>query len=254
MGKLHEILAVESDLEGSARRVMEEAAVTFVKRADHFTASYRKLRIFDELLKDQETEEHKAMVTTVPDKLGYMLRSVGKHYDASFQKNVANTVAKADLVVDGEVLATDVPATFLLGLETKLKKLREVYEKIPTLSPGVDWEPDSAKGPNIYKAAHKDKKFKTAQTINHKILVEPTEHHPAQIERWTEQVPVGEYALTAWSGMLSPSQKSVLLGRIDALIRGAKRARSKANNTDVPKVKISESLFNFIHAGGAAPE
>ena len=145
MGKLHEILAVESDLEGSARRVMEEATVTFVKKADHLNASYRKLRIFDDLLKDQETEEHKAMVTTVPDKLGYMLRAVGKHYDASYQKNLANTVAKADLVVNGEVLATEVPATFLLGLESKLKKLREVYEKIPTLSPGVEWVTDSEK-------------------------------------------------------------------------------------------------------------
>lgn len=81
-------------------------------------------------------EEHKEMVTTVHDKLDYMLNQhIVPYLDAVLQKERANQDAKADIVVDGIVLAKDVPATFLLGLEEKLKRVHEVLDKIPTLAP-----------------------------------------------------------------------------------------------------------------------
>jgi len=82
--------------------------------------------------------EQKEMTTTVHDKLEYMFGSVAEWLDAVLQKERTNQEARADIILpDGSALATDIPATFLLGMESKLKELREVFLATPTLQPGI---------------------------------------------------------------------------------------------------------------------
>jgi len=254
MAKLHEVLAVESDLEATSRKMVEEAEITFNKKADHFIEAHRRLVMFKEEDKNQETEEHKAMVTTVPQKLDYVSKSLVKYLDAVLQKDCTNQEARADLVVNGVTIAEHVPATFLLGLDSKLKKIREMYLQIPTLSPGVEWKRDDQSGPGVYVVANPEVKFKTAQTVMSKVLYDATDKHPAQIDKWTEQVPVGRYETVTKSGMMSSADKSALLGRIDDLIRATKRARSRANGQEVAKASIGNKIFDFIHNGGSPLE
>ncbi len=248
MSKLHEILAVEGDLDATARKVIDEAINTFQKKADHFQEQHRSLVMFDENRSAENVDETKALVTTVGDKLSYVRRHAVKYLDTFAKKEATNQTAVADLVIDGVTLAEAVPATMLLGLESKLKTVRGMYEAIPTLQPGTDWQPDADRGEGIYRAVEPEVRMRTEKQIQHKVLVEPTKEHPAQIEKWNADVPVGKITLRNWSGMMSPAEKSALLGRIDTLIRGVKRARQRANTTEVVNRDIGDTLFNFIHA------
>lgn len=245
--KLHEVLAVEGDLDATAKKVIEEAINTFSKKPDHFLETHRELAMFDDARSNENTEEHKALVTTVADKLSYVRRHVTKYFDTFAKKEATNQVAQADLIVDGERLAENVPATLLLGLESKLKTLRGMYETIPTLQPGIDWVKDPDRGANIYKSSDAEARMRTEKQIQHKILVDPTKEHPAQIEKWMADVAVGRITVRHWSGMLSPSEKSNLLARIDTLIRAVKKARQRANTAEVINKPIGEILFDYIH-------
>jgi len=247
-GKLHELLAVEGDLEGTFKRIVEEAIHTLSGKPDHFRAIQKKLEMFDAAKSQENLEERKEMVTTVLDKLDYVAEHSIRYFDAVLQKELTNQNAEADLIVDGVTIATSVPATFLLGMETKLKRVREIYEAAPTLDPGIKWDETPTLGNGVYSASYPDIKLKTAKTFQHKILVAPTDKHPAQIEKWEEQIPVGKYTTTTQSSMLSPAKKSEFIGRVDKLIQACKQARQRANCQTVVGGDIGKKLFDFINS------
>lgn len=253
MGKLHEILAVLSDLEATAKKVRDEAVVTFTKKPNHFAGAHRTLKMFDEERTPEEAgaEEHKVLATTVPDKLNYVRKSQEKYFDALLQMEGTNQTAKADLVVGDKVLGKDLPATFLLGLESRLKAVRAVFEQAPTLDPTYDWVEDPDTGEFVFKTKNLVTAQKQEKAIRHKVLVQPTKEHPAQIEKWQENVVVGTYSTKMWSGMITPGQKSKYLERIDQLIQATKKARQRANTTEVQKRQVGHTLFNFIMKGEA---
>jgi len=248
MSKLHELLAVETDLEGVHKKVVEEAIVTFSKKPEHFLGQTKVLEMFDEAKKNENTSEFKEMVTTVGAKLDYVAGHVIRYFDAVYQKEKANQSATADLIVDGAVVAEKVPATFLLGMETKLKNLRAMYEGIPTLAPGFKWEENDTLGKGVFETAHPDIKFKTAKQFKSQIIVQPTKEHPAQVEKWAEDVPVGKYTTSIVCGMLTPARKSELIGRVDKLIQACKQARQRANCVEVESVVIGKKLIDFINS------
>jgi len=248
MGKLHELLAVEGDLEGTFKRIVDETIHTLSGKPDHFVAIQKKLEMFDEAKAQENLEERKEMVTTVLDKLDYMAGHSIRYFDAVLQKEKTNQLAKADLIVDGVTIASNVPATFLLGMETKLKRIREIYEASPTLQPGIKWEPLEFLGRGVYSASFPDVKLKTAKTFQHKILIQPTDKHPAQIEKWEEQVPVGKYTVSTQSSMLTPAKKSELIGKVDKLIQACKKARQRANCEEVIQAEIGQVIFDFINS------
>lgn len=246
MSKLHELLAVEGDLEGTYKKVLEEAKVTFGKKAAHFFGRHKKLEMFDENA-PRPPDEFQEMVTTVHDKLEYVGEHIIRYFDAVLQKERTNQAATGDIIIDGNVIAKNLPATFLLGLETRLKLIRSMYETTPTLPPGDKWIPDPNRGKHVFVMANPDEKFKTAKTFKHKILYDATDKHPAQIEKWEEVENVGKYSTETWSGLISTAEKSVLLGRIDKLIRAVKKARQRANTQEVIEITIGKELFDFIH-------
>lgn len=251
MPKLHEVLAVESGLQTAAKKINEETVRTFDKKDEHFVETTRSVAHFADEDTKLDTAETKAMVTTVFDKLLYTAGSNIRALDAYLQKEATNQKASADLIVGDQTLDTAVPATVLLGLETKLAELRAVYEKIPTLAPGPTWlaDLDRRAGGGVYRSQNPDVTFRTRKTIKPVILAQPTEHHPAQVQAISEDVPVAKITTQHWSGMITSAQKSDLLGRIDRLLRAVKRARQRANSTEVEKRQIGKTLFDFIHAG-----
>lgn len=243
---LHEILAVEGDREGNAKRILTEAKSTFGDKPNLFTASLKSTSMFADNLAPVP-DEHVAMVTTVGEKLEYVSSVVAGYFDIVFQKDSANQRATADVVVDGEVLIANAPVTWLLGMETKLKEVRKVLENIPTLQPGIYWEEDPGheKG-SVFRTKHPVKRFKTQKVIKHSVLYEATAQHPAQIEKWNEMENVGEITETVWSGMVSPAVKASILSRADKLIQAVKKARQRANVTEVESCNVGEKLFGYL--------
>jgi hypothetical protein len=246
MAKLHELLAVEADLFGTFKKIIEETIVTFSKRQEHFMGATRTLDLLAEGSEPQPTER-KALDTTVNAKLDYQEKHIIRYLDAVLQKELTNQQAVADIVIDGVVVAEKIPAPYLLGLETKLKSIRQTYETIPTLPPGIEWIEDPNAGDGVYKRKHPLEQFKTEKVIVPQILYEATKEHPAQVKEISETKNIGKYTRSEQCSMLTPSTKSALLGRLDTLIQAVKKARQRANATTVVPGKIGEKLFNYIN-------
>jgi len=255
MSKLHEVLAVEADLEGKAKVMMKETEKVFKDKANLFTGWVKTYTPLDEEDTVTYPAEHQEMTTTVPDRLEYMSKSISAWLDAIAQKEATNQVAKSDIVVNGEVVVKDVPATMLLGLETRLKSIRNSYVEIPTLEMGKAWTPDAGKGKHVFSAVHPEETFKTAKTKK-SIVLHPAQFPkaneggqsiPAVIDKWDETVNVGKYTRQVWSGMITPARKAELIERIDNLIRAVKTARQRANNVEVVKLNMGKTLMDFIN-------
>jgi len=250
MGKLHEILAVDKELEDAAKKIVAEAMVTFSKKADLFLGHVKRLEMFSEDRKTEEAAaaEHKSLTTTVDEKLDYVAESLIRHLDVVVQKEQTNQEARADVVLrDGRTILLNLPATFLLSLENKLAWLRKMYETIPTLQPGITWDRDPQERSGVFKARVDDVRLKGEKTVQSKILVPHTDRHPAQIEKWFEDTPIGQFVTTRWSGMVSPAKKSEYLDRIDELIQAVKKARMRANAQEVEKREVGGTIMTYIN-------
>lgn len=245
MAKMHELLAVEADTQGQFRKILVETLKVF--RSEHVFKGYSKeLKMFNDEHSELNTVERSQIGTTVMDRLKYTSKFITKYFDVVLQKEKTNQTAVADLIV-GDIVINDVPATFLLGLESKLKEIRRIYEEIPTLDISIEWDEDKNMGEGIYRQKHPETTLKTKKQFQHQILVEPTEHHPAQIEKWEEQVPVGKYVKQNWCSMISSTKKAQFLERIDELSIAVKKARQRANNSEVVKINIGDVLMNYIN-------
>lgn len=244
--KLHEILAVENDLEKVATNVIEEAKNTFNKKANLFQGQVKTAEMFDDDTAVPAPEIIK-LEETVPSKLRYVGNAVARWLDVVLQKEKTNQIATADLIVDGQTLAYSVPATFLLGLENKVKRLRDMYLSIPTLQPGIRWELAPDEGDNVYTAIDPIERFITSKQTKSTVLYEATKEHPAQIEKWSEDVKIGRYLLQPTSGMITPARKAEILDRLDRLGQAAKAARMRANAAEVQKETIGQTLMEYIN-------
>jgi hypothetical protein len=246
MAKLHELLAVEGSLDGTAKQILAETITTFSKKPEHFTALHRQYEPYIDGKENELPSEDRTLVTTVPAKLWYTFNTVSNWLDAVLQKERTNQDARADIVIGDMVLATGIPATFLLGLESKLTEIRNVIACIPTLQPGIVWEIDPTIGSDVYRAKNTSERIRTQKITKPVVMYEATDKHPAQVEKVSEDVAIGKYIETHWSSMLSPADKSSMLGRVDTLLRAVKQARQRANNTDVVSIQIGKCLTDYI--------
>lgn len=247
MGKLHELIAAESDVENSYKKIYQEALTTFTKKSDHFMGFIRclELKDYSRKIEEEAAKEEKQQVTTVKEKLDYFKTFAIRYFDLIYQKELSNQKAVATLEINGEVIAENVPVTFILGLETKLKAIRGLCEAIPTLAPGIKWIKDTSRK-DTYITENPEVREKTEKTLQTKIVAPATPEHPAQVEKWFAEVIIVVFRKTIWSGLITPKQKSDLLERIDTSIIACKKARQKANNVEVEKVEIAEKLFKNI--------
>jgi len=242
---LHEVLAVEAGLKNTMAESIKEARDTFGKRREHFNGHNRKYTPLNEdgLAFDDENKE---VVTTVADKLDFVQENIVRALDCLYQKELANTKACADIIVDGVKLAENVPATFLLNLESRFKDVRDMYAAIPTLEPGRPWKEDETQD-NTY-TADGGTKYKTEKVQDVIVKYPATDKHPAQTEMVSLDKNIGSWKTTYFSGALTPLEKSKLLAKIDTLLRAIKQARMRANEQKVDdKAQLGALLFDFIN-------
>lgn len=244
MAKMHELLAVESSITSNYNRDREET-LKVLGRADLFTKTVTKKEYFNE---DEAARLNQVvttdMTTTVEDRLSWFAKSVSKLFDLVLQKDMTNQKAIADIEVDGTVLATSVPATTLLMLESKLQDLRGILKATPTLPAGVMWGWDE----NTQRFYSKEPvvSFTTKKMTKPVTLYEATKEHPAQVKEVSEDVAVAKITKDTFSGMLTSARKADLLGRLDSLLQGVKKARQRANTTQVEKGAIGASLMTYL--------
>lgn len=249
MTKLHEILAVEGSVQGASKEIIKETENTFSNKATHFKGFVKEYKPFDEDEAEAEGyQEKNEMVSTVDQKLEHFWDVVSNELDVTFKKESTNQEAKGDIIVEGKFLKTGVPIGYLLGLEQKIKDWRRVLKAIPTLQPGIKWNEDEKSGKGVWETKP-EPTFRTRKEVRFKVLIQATDKHPAQVEKWHEQVNVGKFHTTVWSGEYSTAQKAELLKRLDRLEHGVKKARMRANSIEIVDVEIASEIKNYLTNG-----
>lgn len=249
---LHEILAVEQDSKGNAERSRSQLIDMFRSKQSHFTGMKRTYRPFSVDEEKGETSGEKVeaetrLVTTVAEELSNTLKNIQKSIDLGYQIDEANTMARADIKVGDIVLAENVPATFLLQLEKRLREIRLVFKEIPCFDPVRIWSEDPGADKKHVLRAEPITTIRKMRTKKYKVMYEATKEHPAQVDIFEVDEPVGEIKSYDWSGMLSSRKKNELLEQVDTLLEAVKRARSRANEIEVDKEKkIAEKLISFL--------
>jgi len=246
MGKLHELLAVESDRKKASDRLVEESIKTF-KKDNLFSGSVKRTEMFDEA-EAKISDEVLKLETTVDENLEYSLDALVKYWDTVAQKDATNMTAIADIVIDGKVLVEAVPATTLLGMEKKINELRNLYNAIPTLPPGINWVIDeSQEKVGVYRNSNDLETLKTMKDIEFRTIAEPTKEHPAQVAQVSITKNIGRFITTKWSGMVTPYEKARRITNCERLLSAIKKARQRANSVKTVDIKVGQAMIDFIN-------
>ena len=167
--------------------------------------------------------------------------------DIEATQEYGNLLARADVVLDGRVILSDVPATLLIHLEKELSDLRAFVGELPTLDEARSWtkDPNSALFRSDTAITHKTKKV-SRPIVKYDAVIKDGQALPAQTEMITEDVVTGHWHTTYLSGALPAPRKEELLERIDRLRDAVKRARARANDTEVTRREIGDAVFSFL--------
>lgn len=242
---LHEIIAVESSKQKLADTLIQEGLTTFTKRTNLFSGHTKSYHPFVE----EETPlvpETTVVSETVEGKLEYIFKSLSSYFDLVLQKDATNQHAKADLVIDGNTIAKNLPATFLLSMESKFKAVRGLILSVPTLQPNISWVDASDQGKHIVTTERPIETYRTKKVETPVVVVNATEHHPAQVQTKVEDKNVGINRTQHYSSAITPLRKSELLERCDKMIQALKTARQRANAQEVENQKVASNLFGYI--------
>ena len=249
MPKLHEVLAVEKTTSSTSGRLMAETMAKFAK-VEYFQGFDKSLKMLNDNLQNESIEaaaaETRQLPTTVYETLEYALEFWAQAEDVTYQKNVSNRSAVADLMFKGEILAKDVPVDELLGLETRLTSIRKVFDMVPTLSASIRWSKASDLGRDGAWIAEPEVTTKTEKTTKAVVLYEATKEHPAQVREVSTDVTIGTFQLIRLSGGATSAQKAKLISAVDTLIAEVKQARMRANSIEASKEKIGGKLTELF--------
>lgn len=246
MGKLHQLLAVHDSAQTMFKKVNEEAISTFTKKQNLFegisSSTVSKLDSLDPLYpKFPDSTHYVPVAENVESKLNYVFAEAVKYFDINYQIDLANCEARSDIILDGNTIATNIPATTLLFLENKFKSVRGVIEAVPTLDPAIQWTPDGV----LYRMPEASKPV--IDTVPEHTQVAPaTDKHPAQIAVVNKTYIRGITKITGLSGRITVNRKSELLAKCDKIINACKQARQRANDVEHPTVVVGQKMFDYL--------
>ncbi|HLU09857.1 MAG TPA: hypothetical protein VK003_09340 [Oceanobacillus sp.] len=241
MAKLNQIIAVEKGIKSQSLRDLTDSHQMLQKTSllSGISRTYRP--------KDEEGEQLPPESTKVQVKAEEVIRRTAevltRLFDVTATKDWANTQAKADVVVDGQVLLSQVPATYLLFLEKQLVDLHTFVSKLPVLDASETWTFDNSADA---WATEPMQTTRTKKIPRNHVKAEATEHHPAQVEVYYEDVVVGYWRTVKFSGALPAARVNELIERVQKLQQAVKFAREEANNIEVQDQKVGETVFKYI--------
>lgn len=190
--------------------------------------------------------ENKQVQVKALEKLSEAAALMTKLFDVTATKDYGNCGARADILVDGKVLLSQVPVTYLLFLEKQLSDLHALVSKITVLDPSEQWTWDP--GQALYTTEGTDT-TRTKKVPRNHVKAEATDKHPAQVEVYNEDIVVGYWRTVKRSGALSQSQVNTLVKRVETLQEAVKFAREKANSTEVDQIQTGGAIFGYLLNG-----
>lgn len=241
MPKLNQIIAIEKGVKTKAFQQITETHQQLLKPSllSGISRNYQP--------RDEEGEQLPPESTLVQLKAQEVIKKLSQTltelFDITATKDWTNCKSKANVVVDGEVLLSDVPSTYLLFLEKQLVDIHTFIKKLPMLDPAETWRHDP--GSDVF-VTEPVETVRTKKVPRNHVKAEATEKHPAQVEVYYEDIQVGKWRTLKYSGALPASRINELLERVEKLQKAVQFAREEANSVQAEEQKIGDKLFKYL--------
>lgn len=248
---LHQIIAVRPGVESAAQTALDQAKTVLAVGGDRspLTGLIRthvaKSQEFDE-----QPEQRRRVQLTTAGLLDHVAGAQGALIDWQLTRETGNAAARANVVVDGDIVLADAPAGFLLFLEARLDLLsKQLVAALQALDPAEDWH-DGAADPalerGVYRATPRSQLSTLKKLVAH-VGVDPTEFQPAQIQWRDEDVVSGTLTYTKFSGQLPAARIEEIHARLTKLVTAVRTAREEANRLEVQPVNgAGRNLLGYV--------
>jgi len=247
MSKLNQIIAVAN---GKKSRASSEVTRVhhLMQKPDLYSGINRTYTPKDDD-GERRPPESKNVQYTVRAGITEVRAVLGELFDAVAAQDNTNCHAAADLTVGDRVLIAKCPVTTLLFLEKQLVDIHTFVDKLPTLDPSDTWTFDSVT--DSYRSESHDT-LATRKVPKAFVAYEATKEHPAQVQVYNEDVVVGSWRTTKFSGAIPAKDKNAMLARVRQLQEAVKLAREKANMEEVVDLKIADPVLGFVFGNDAS--
>lgn len=243
--RLCQVIAIEKSVKGR-----EQKTITKLHRLSENPSLFAGLTKtftprFEEGHKEhvQLPDERQRVQVRVDDVLSEAGEALTELFDVEATKDFGNTLAKANIVVDGNILVEGAPTTYLLFLEKQLNDIHTFISKLPELDEAFEWEQDGSTG---LQRTDPFETVKTKKIQKALVMYDATPEHPAQTQLVSEDEVIGTWQTTRLSGAVSASRKRELLDRVVKLQKAVKVAREEANGTTVPKREVGRLITDYL--------
>lgn len=168
-------------------------------------------------------------------------------FDVVLTNDSGNSIATANIVVDGEILLANVPISTLLFLEKQIDNFKSIIDKIPSLPLSDSWSRDITS--NLWVTpVHETVRTKKVQKPI--VLYDATEEHPAQTQLITEDINIGTWSVKKTSSAMSMVDIGKFRIKVIKLKEAVIKAREEANSIEIDQkkggLKVIEYLFGSI--------
>lgn len=242
MPKLNQINALVTGRKGVAEKYVGDL-YKLLQKPELFTGRQRTYRPYDEVSGEKLPPEQQKVQFNVRDMLDGSKAVWCELWDLTGTQDAGNQEARADVVVDGKTVLAQVPVTSLLFLEKQLNDVETFFTKLPTPDQQEDWSHDANQG---LLRSRESQSLRTRKEPSHYEKAPATREHPAQVEFFYKDVPVGTWTTVQFSGALPADRKKELVARIKKLKDAVKQAREEANMIEVKASRLGEPVFAYL--------
>lgn len=245
MAQLHEILAVEKAAKDDWRNKRTSTRSGFDQTAAYYSQE-TSIAYYDDARSHLDQVEPANLTRDVDSELTQALVAMAKAVDVAAAKDRSNCYARADIILNDVVIAENVPAVTLLGLETTLEELAGLVDAAPVLEGQIDWERNTRSTPHKWVSKEARITQRTEKEIVPRVLYEATDRHPAQVETISRDVPVADITKHVFSGAMQMAHKKRLQQRIADLLNAVRQARQRANTEDAAESNLGAAILSCI--------
>lgn len=238
-------------LDGMKTRVAKEVTELYklVQKPAMFQGYVRTYEPYTQSGDRAETlpPEQQLVQVRAKEVLAQAAASMSELINLTYQQDIGNTEAKADIVVDGVTLAKQLPVTSIMFLIKRLTEYQNIVAALPIPDASIAWEFDNAQG----QLRSKEQKIVQRTSKLAKVIkkFEPTDKQAGQADIIYTDIAVGEFKRSEFSGALPQQKKQEILAYIDKYLAALKEARATANmNTNIKEEDIAKQIFGFILA------
>lgn len=267
MSKLNVLLAKTDHLSSSYKKGISEYVKFFKDKQGQFRGEKKTYTPAEGTIDVPANRKNELVVTTVDEKLDYLIDSSSEYIDAKFAQEATNAagLAAADVAVDGIVIFPQVSSIELLALKGLLENgdLESMYASIPVRSDSEIWVESAnemyANREGIFETELSTSTNKTTTKTSY-ILQDPNIDALKDNGKYVPQIAqtdvvqiLGEQTMQRFSGEYTHRQRAEILKNRTKLLTAVIEALKVANDAEAKSSVVTASkIFGYLHTGKVA--